>query len=70
MPTLPAAVAQTRQPGHMRALGMDLKLVVARIPAEMLVAALTWSATHPPAEHHNYTSGRKDLDRVGMALSR
>ena len=53
VPTLPAAVAQTRHPDQMRALGVDPKLVVARIPAQMLVAAATWWATRPPAtEQH------------------
>lgn len=51
VPTLPAAVAQTRQPDHMRALGVDAKLVVARIPAQTLVAALTVWATRPPSDH-------------------
>jgi uncharacterized membrane protein len=50
VPTLPAAVAQTRQPEQMRALGINPKLVIARIPVQMLVAAATWWATRPPAE--------------------
>jgi uncharacterized membrane protein len=48
VPTLPAAVAQTRDPDRMRALGVNPKLVLARIPAQMLVAGLTWWATRPP----------------------
>ncbi|MFV8175254.1 MULTISPECIES: hypothetical protein [Mycolicibacterium] len=53
VPTLPAAVAQTRHPDQMRALGVDPKLVIARIPAQALVAAATWWATRPPtAEQH------------------
>jgi hypothetical protein len=47
VPTLPAALAQTRHPDQMRALGVNPKLVVARIPAQMLVAAATWWATRP-----------------------
>lgn len=39
VPTLPAALAQTRHPDQMRALGVSPTLVVARIPAQMLVAA-------------------------------
>lgn len=49
VPTLPAAVAQTHQPDRMRALGVNPRLVVARIPAQMLVAAATWWATRPVA---------------------
>jgi uncharacterized membrane protein len=45
VPTLPAAVAQTRHPDQMRALGVNPKIVVARIPAQILVAAATWWAT-------------------------
>lgn len=48
VPTLPAALAQTRHPDQMRALGVNPKLVIARIPAQMLVAAATWWATRPP----------------------
>jgi uncharacterized membrane protein len=51
VPTLPAAVAQTRHPDQMRALGVDPKIVIARIPAQMLVATATWWATRPPADH-------------------
>ncbi|ORX02039.1 hypothetical protein AWC29_21105 [Mycobacterium triplex] len=47
LPTLPAAVGQTRRPDEMRALGLDPKLVAARIPAQMLVAILTWWSTRP-----------------------
>lgn len=50
VPTLPAALAQTRHPEQMRALGVNPKLVIARIPAQMLVAAATWWATRPPAD--------------------
>ncbi|OBI37055.1 hypothetical protein [Mycobacterium colombiense] len=50
VPTLPAAVAQTRKPEQMRALGVNPKLVLARIPAQMAVATLTWWATRPPVE--------------------
>ena len=53
VPTLPAAIAQTRHPDRMRALGIDPKLVVLRIPAQILVAALTWWSTRPPANPHN-----------------
>lgn len=53
VPTLPAAVAQTRQPDQMRALGIDPKLVVARIPVQMAVAALTWWATRPVVAERN-----------------
>jgi uncharacterized membrane protein len=53
VPTLPAAVAQTRHPDRMRALGVNPRVVVARIPAQMLVAAATWWATRPDtAERH------------------
>jgi uncharacterized membrane protein len=47
VPTLPAAFAQTRHPDQMRALGVNPKLVVARIPAQTLVATATWWATRP-----------------------
>jgi uncharacterized membrane protein len=47
VPTLPAAIDQTRHPDRMRELGLNPKAVVARIPAQMLVAALTWWATRP-----------------------
>lgn len=47
VPTLPAAVAQTRHPDQMRALGVNSKLVIARIPAQILVATATWWATRP-----------------------
>ena len=50
VPTLPAALAQARHPDQMRALGVNPKLVIARIPAQMLVATATWWATRPPAE--------------------
>jgi len=53
VPTLPAAVAQTRHPEQMRALGVNPKLVIARIPAQMLVAAATWWATRPPADEQH-----------------
>lgn len=52
VPTLPAAVAQTRHPDQMRALGVNPKLVIARIPAQMLVASATWWATRPPSAQH------------------
>lgn len=47
MPTLPAAVDQTRHPDRMRELGLNPKAVAARIPLQMLVAALTWWTTRP-----------------------
>jgi uncharacterized membrane protein len=47
VPTLPAAVAQTGHPDQLRALGVNPKIVVARIPAQMLVAVATWWATGP-----------------------
>jgi uncharacterized membrane protein len=49
VPTLPAAVAQTHHPDQMRALGVNPKIVVARFPAQMAVAAATWWATRPTA---------------------
>lgn len=53
VPTLPAAIDQTRHPDRMRELGVDPKLVVARIPAQVLVAALTWWATRPSTNDHH-----------------
>lgn len=53
VPTFPAAVAQTRQPDQMRALGVNPKLVIARIPAQLLVATVTWWATRPLANVHH-----------------
>jgi uncharacterized membrane protein len=47
VPTLPAAIDQTRHPDRMRELGLNPKAVAARIPVQMLVAALTWWATRP-----------------------
>ncbi|MGH3724113.1 MAG: DoxX family protein [Mycobacterium sp.] len=48
IPTLPAAIGQARHPDQMRELGVDPKLVIARIPAQIVIAALTWWATQPP----------------------
>ena len=47
VPSLPAAIDQTRHPDRMRALGLNPKAVAARIPVQMGVAALTWWATQP-----------------------
>ena len=45
--TLPAAVAQTRQPEEMKRLGLPMPLVVLRIPAQLLMIAGIWRATRP-----------------------
>lgn len=50
VPTLPAAIDQTRHPDRMRELGLNPKAVAARIPVQILVASLTWWSTHPVAD--------------------
>jgi uncharacterized membrane protein len=53
VPTLPAAIDQTRHPDRMRELGLNPKAVAARIPVQMLVVTATWWATRPlPNDQH------------------
>jgi uncharacterized membrane protein len=54
VPTFPAAFDQVRHPDRMRELGIPPALVIARIPAQMLVIAVTWWATRPtPCEQRS-----------------
>ena len=49
VPTLPFAVDQIRRPEEIRKFGVPPALGPVRVVAQILVVALTWWATQPPA---------------------
>jgi len=51
VPTLPAAADQINHPGVLRKAGIPPALAPVRVVVQTLVAALTWWATRPPANH-------------------
>lgn len=50
VPTLPAAADQINHPEMLRKAGVPPMLAPVRVVAQIVVAALTWWATRPPAE--------------------
>lgn len=48
--TLPAAIAQLGQFDQMKKLGLPMPIVIARIPAQILMVIGIWIATKDPAE--------------------
>jgi uncharacterized membrane protein len=48
--TLPAAIAQLTQPEQMKKLGLPMPVVIARIPAQILMVVGIWIATKKPSQ--------------------
>lgn len=49
--TLPAAIAQLGQSDQMKKLGLPMPVVIARIPAQILMVVGIWIATKDPSEY-------------------
>jgi hypothetical protein len=53
VPTLPAAADQINHPDVLRKAGIPPALAPVRVVVQTLVAALTWWATRPSANHQH-----------------
>ncbi|MGB8390992.1 hypothetical protein [Mycobacterium sp.] len=56
VPTLPAAADQINHPDVLRKAGIPPALAPVRVAAQIVVAALTWWATRPPAADQQRSS--------------